>query len=254
MITTPSVRDVAGDLQFPEGPVARPDGTALVVEIRRGALSRVGTDGKVEVVADLGGGPNGATIGPERRVLRREQRRILLDPDRRADDPPRLGDRLERAAELHRRVGRASRPRHGRAHRPLPGVRRLPVPQPQRHRLRRRRRVLVHRPGKDAGARHGQGRPVLRARRRVVRHVRRARAARRQRRRAVARRRPGVRRRELHRSPVGVGHRRARSRQGRPGRPRWWALPRARRRGTSTRSPSRRTAQSSWRRSPTGSA
>ncbi|HWW45312.1 MAG TPA: SMP-30/gluconolactonase/LRE family protein, partial [Acidimicrobiia bacterium] len=65
MTTTPAVRDVAGDLQFPEGPVARPDGTALVVEIRRGSLSRVGTDGKVEVVADLGGGPNGAAIGPD---------------------------------------------------------------------------------------------------------------------------------------------------------------------------------------------
>ena len=65
MATTPAVRDVAKDLQFPEGPVARPDGTALLVEIRRGSLSRVGTDGTVEVVADLGGGPNGAAIGPD---------------------------------------------------------------------------------------------------------------------------------------------------------------------------------------------
>ena len=63
--TTPAVRDVAQELQFPEGPVARPDGTALVVEIRRGSLSRVGTDGSVDVVADLGGGPNGAAIGPD---------------------------------------------------------------------------------------------------------------------------------------------------------------------------------------------
>jgi gluconolactonase len=51
-------------LQFPEGPIAMPDGTALVTEIRRGTLSRV-ADGKVEVVAELGGGPNGAAIGPD---------------------------------------------------------------------------------------------------------------------------------------------------------------------------------------------
>ena len=63
--TTPAVRDVAQELQFPEGPVARPDGTALVVEIRRGSLSRVGTDGSVDVVADLGGGPIAAPFGPD---------------------------------------------------------------------------------------------------------------------------------------------------------------------------------------------
>ena len=59
------VRELATGLQFPEGPIAMPDGSALVVEIRRGTLSRVGTDGSVDVVADLGGGPNGAAIGPD---------------------------------------------------------------------------------------------------------------------------------------------------------------------------------------------
>src|SRR5206468_581231 len=37
----------------------------LVVEIRRGTLTRVAPDGTVTVVADLGGGPNGAAIGPD---------------------------------------------------------------------------------------------------------------------------------------------------------------------------------------------
>ena len=37
----------------------------LLVEIARGTLSRVRPDGRVEVVADLGGGPNGAAIGPD---------------------------------------------------------------------------------------------------------------------------------------------------------------------------------------------
>jgi gluconolactonase len=59
------VREVATGLQFPEGPVARPDGSTLLVEIRRASLSRVAADGTVEVVADLGGGPNGAAIGPD---------------------------------------------------------------------------------------------------------------------------------------------------------------------------------------------
>jgi len=56
---------VATGLQFPEGPVAMPDGSVLVVEIARGTLSRVTADGRVEVVAETGGGPNGAAIGPD---------------------------------------------------------------------------------------------------------------------------------------------------------------------------------------------
>src|SRR5436190_2340970 len=42
-----------------------PDGTIVLVEIERQTLSRVRTDGSVEVIAQLGGGPNGAAIGPD---------------------------------------------------------------------------------------------------------------------------------------------------------------------------------------------
>ncbi len=56
---------VASGLRFPEGPVARPDGSVLVVEIARGTLSSVAADGTVTVVAECGGGPNGAAIGPD---------------------------------------------------------------------------------------------------------------------------------------------------------------------------------------------
>lgn len=56
---------VATGLKFPEGPIAMPDGSVLLVEIARGTLSRVAPDGKVEVVAQTGGGPNGAAIGPD---------------------------------------------------------------------------------------------------------------------------------------------------------------------------------------------
>ncbi|MCY3841263.1 MAG: SMP-30/gluconolactonase/LRE family protein [Gammaproteobacteria bacterium] len=56
---------VTTGLKFPEGPIALPDGSVLVVEIARGTLSRVTPDGVVEVVAEPGGGPNGAAIGPD---------------------------------------------------------------------------------------------------------------------------------------------------------------------------------------------
>ena len=55
---------VATGLRFPEGPIAMPDGSILLVEIAGGTLSRV-KDGDVSVVANLGGGPNGAAIGPD---------------------------------------------------------------------------------------------------------------------------------------------------------------------------------------------
>lgn len=60
-----NARVVAEGLSFPEGPVAMPDGSILLVEIRRGTLTRVRPDGSVDVVAELGGGPNGAAIGPD---------------------------------------------------------------------------------------------------------------------------------------------------------------------------------------------
>lgn len=61
----PGPRALAAGLRFPEGPVAMADGSVLVVEIARGTLTRVAPDGAVEVVAELGGGPNGAAVGPD---------------------------------------------------------------------------------------------------------------------------------------------------------------------------------------------
>lgn len=57
--------EITDQLQFPEGPIAMPDGSVIVVEIARGTLSRVTPDGEITVVAEPGGGPNGAAIGPE---------------------------------------------------------------------------------------------------------------------------------------------------------------------------------------------
>ena len=56
---------LASGLKFPEGPVAMDDGSVILVEIARGTLTRVDADGTVDVVADCGGGPNGAAVGPD---------------------------------------------------------------------------------------------------------------------------------------------------------------------------------------------
>ena len=61
---TPAVKQITSGLRFPEGPVAMPDGSVILVEIQRQTLSRVTPDGKIHVVATLGGGPNGAAMGP----------------------------------------------------------------------------------------------------------------------------------------------------------------------------------------------
>ena len=55
---------LAEGLQFPEGPIFMGDGSIILVEIRRGTLTRC-WNGKSEIVANLGGGPNGAALGPD---------------------------------------------------------------------------------------------------------------------------------------------------------------------------------------------
>ena len=55
---------IAEGLKFPEGPIVMGDGSVILVEIARGTLTRV-NGGQVEVVAHLGGGPNGAALGPD---------------------------------------------------------------------------------------------------------------------------------------------------------------------------------------------
>jgi gluconolactonase len=56
---------VTDGLRFPEGPIAMADGSVILVEINRQTLTRVKPNGKHEIVAKLGGGPNGAAIGPD---------------------------------------------------------------------------------------------------------------------------------------------------------------------------------------------
>ena len=63
-----SAREVAHGLAFPEGPVWSPDGDLLFVEIQGGGLCRLDPKtGRKEVIVQLGGGPNGAALGPDGR-------------------------------------------------------------------------------------------------------------------------------------------------------------------------------------------
>jgi gluconolactonase len=68
MVMDKAVREIASGLSFPEGPVALPDGSVLLVEIAAGRLTRVAPDGSKSTVAETGGGPNGAAIGPDGKV------------------------------------------------------------------------------------------------------------------------------------------------------------------------------------------
>lgn len=61
-------RVIATGLEFPEGPIAMPDGSVILVEIRGRRLTRVHPDGRKEVIAQIPGGPNGAALGPDGKI------------------------------------------------------------------------------------------------------------------------------------------------------------------------------------------
>lgn len=52
-------------LRFPEGPVVMADGSVIVVEIEKKCVTRCWGDGRTEIIAHTGGGPNGLAIGPD---------------------------------------------------------------------------------------------------------------------------------------------------------------------------------------------
>jgi gluconolactonase len=56
---------VTDGLFFPEGPIAMNDGSIILTEVQASRLTRVTPDGKKEVFAETGGGPNGAAVGPD---------------------------------------------------------------------------------------------------------------------------------------------------------------------------------------------
>lgn len=92
---------VATGLRFPEGPVAMPDGSVILVEIAAGLITRVKPDGSTETIARPGGGPNGLAMGPDGKLyccnnggFNYVERGGLLIPHGQADDYS--GGRIER--------------------------------------------------------------------------------------------------------------------------------------------------------------
>ncbi|WCM27981.1 SMP-30/gluconolactonase/LRE family protein [Sphingomonas sp. QA11] len=92
---------VATELRFPEGPVAMPDGSVILVEIAAGLITRVKPDGSTETIARPGGGPNGLAMGPDGKLyccnnggFNYVERGGLLIPHGQADDYS--GGRIER--------------------------------------------------------------------------------------------------------------------------------------------------------------
>ena len=137
------LREIVSGLQFPEGPIAMDDGSVVLVEIKRGTLSRVDVEkGTIDVVAECGGGPNGAAVGPDGAVyvcnnggcFEFQEVMGMTFPG----PPP------------------ASYPGHGSIQRVELGTGEVttlyeecdgnPLPRAERHRVRHRRRLLVHRP------------------------------------------------------------------------------------------------------------
>ena len=56
---------LASGLLFPEGPIAMPDGSVVVVELAADRLTRIDAQGQKTTIAQLPGGPNGAAVGPD---------------------------------------------------------------------------------------------------------------------------------------------------------------------------------------------
>ncbi len=95
------LQEITSGLRFPEGPIAMPDGSIVLVEIERQTLSRVSASGDVEVIAKLGGGPNGAAMGPDGAIyvcnnggFKWKESGGFLSPDGTPDDYS--GGRIER--------------------------------------------------------------------------------------------------------------------------------------------------------------
>jgi gluconolactonase len=63
-----SLEVVCQGLGFSEGPIAMPDGTILLVDIKKECLTRILPDGSQQLVAKVPGGPNGAAVGPDSRI------------------------------------------------------------------------------------------------------------------------------------------------------------------------------------------
>ena len=210
---------MAGGLMFPEGPIAMPDGSVILVEIAGHRLSRVHPGGRTEVVAETGGGPNGAAFGPDGRVYVCNNGGF---------DTVEKDGRIRIAETLHSYVGgsvQAVDIETGDVETLYREVDGEPLKGPNDLVFDRDGRVLVHRPRQDPRTVPGPGRALLRPAGRLGRAGGDLPARRAERGGPLPRRGLALRRRDPHRSGASVaggGARPARHplRQGDPRRPR----------------------------------
>ncbi len=60
-----NVKVLATGLEFPEGPMAMPDGSVILGEVQAGSITRIDPSGTKERIMKTGGGPNGLAVGPD---------------------------------------------------------------------------------------------------------------------------------------------------------------------------------------------
>ena len=200
------LREIATGLRFPEGPIAMPDGSVVLVEMFGPAVSRVKPDGSKEVIAEIPGGPNGLAVGPDGALYVCNNGGCFSPIDLGGlmlpgpFDPGRyIGGRIQR---LDISTGAVDRPLHR--------VRRPSATRPERHRVRHRGRLLVHRPRRARGAVERSHRHLLRQGRRVVDHRGDIPDRRAERHRALAGGRHGLLRGDPHGPRLPAPHREAR--------------------------------------------
>ena len=162
-MSQPTITEITSGLEFPEGPVWMPDGTVLVTELKGGRITRVHPDGRKETVAEPGGSPNGLAIGPDG---------ALYVCNSGGWDYYEIGNLTipESVLPANHSGGRIERidPATGDVKVLYTECDGQSADRPQRSRVRRARRHVVHRPRPPRRSGATRGRDLLRAARRLV--------------------------------------------------------------------------------------
>ena len=191
-------------LQFPEGPIALPDGSVLLVEIKRGTLTRVGrrrrADGRRQDAAAARTAPRSAPTARSTCATTAASSGTRSAPFLLPGNQPK-----DYAGGSIQRVDLAT----GAVETLYTSCGAHPLRGPNDLVFDRDRRLLVHRPRQDARARPRPRRPLLRASRRLDDPRGGLPARLTERRRPVAGRLARVRGRDAHRPRVLLGPRRA---------------------------------------------
>ncbi len=74
-------RVLARDLAAPEGPVVLDDGSVALAEMRAGRVTAIRPDGSSTVLAEMGGAPNGLTLGADGSIYVANNGGVHLGPD-----------------------------------------------------------------------------------------------------------------------------------------------------------------------------